>query len=106
MTEFYDSLEPVYTSEQELRALFNAEILPLIESGQLFEHVKESTFPSPSSGQPPGAMSQTVVYRDTQRIVAEAHRFLLKDGSLGGSGQPDPKRLLLGGVLYIIDHHQ
>jgi hypothetical protein len=29
---------------------------------------------------------------------------LKRDGTLGGSGQPDPKELLQGEVLYKIDY--
>lgn len=57
---------------------------------------------SPSSGQPPGTLSQEVYYIDPQTNVemARVHQFVRSDGTLGGSGKPDPKRLFVDGTLY------
>ena len=55
----------------------------------------------PEAGQKPGTLSQTISYRDLDgNEVARAHRYLCPDGTIGGSGRPDPKRLLQDGVLY------
>lgn len=40
---------------------------------------------------------------DEGQKVAGVHQYLRVDGTLGASGRPDPKELLIGGVLYIID---
>jgi hypothetical protein len=56
------------------------------------------------SGQPPCTHSQLMAYLNAQgRQVAIVHQFRRSDGSLGGSGQPDPKQLLHEGTLYILD---
>jgi hypothetical protein len=33
--------------------------------------------------------------------VVVVHQYLRKDGSLGGSGKPDPKKLFHKGKLYV-----
>jgi hypothetical protein len=35
--------------------------------------------------------------------IALVHQYVKPDGSFGGSGQPDPKRLRQGDFLYLID---
>jgi len=35
------------------------------------------------------------------REIARVHQYLRKNGTLGGSGRPDPKKLLHNGVLYV-----
>lgn len=81
----------------ELRRLFNTgdyelrvsrdELIALVES----EHAARS-----GAGEPPGTLSQMVWYFDSQmNRVALVHRYLRPDGTIGGSGRPDPKRLIL-----------
>lgn len=55
-------------------------------------------------GQPLGTVSQFLSYRDakTGEELARVHQYQRPDGSLGGSGKPDPKRLLDDGVIYLI----
>ena len=65
--------------------------------------MKENT-PSPTSNQKPGTKSQILAYLGEHGIeIARAHRYLLPDGSLGGSHKPDPKHILHEGVLYKLD---
>ena len=89
------------TSRAELRAVFNAFVLPRLQSGDYDEPVEESSTAHPDSGQPPGTQSQRVVYLQGGRRVALAHRFVLPDGSFGGSGRPDPKAVLFEGQWLI-----
>ncbi|HEX2049611.1 MAG TPA: hypothetical protein VHJ34_03140 [Actinomycetota bacterium] len=102
MTESYSAESVVEIPASEMRALFNEYFLPRIEAGVLSEGVIISSKASPKSGQPSGTLSQTLAYSDGTRTVATAHRFLLKDGSLGGSGRPDPKSLVWEGTIYVI----
>jgi hypothetical protein len=45
-----------------------------------------------------------VVWRDANgTLVADCHQYLRPDGSIGASGKPDPKRLRIGNVVYIVD---
>jgi hypothetical protein len=44
-----------------------------------------------------------MAYDDASGVmVAVVHQYLRPDGSLGASGLPDPKRLLVNGILYIV----
>lgn len=54
-------------------------------------------------GEPPGTLSQIVAYYGPQGRVAIVHQYLRPDGSLGASGRPDPKQLLLEGTLLIVE---
>lgn len=48
-------------------------------------------------------MSQTVEYRDGfGRRVALVHQYRMRDGSLGGSGKPDPKIVVHNDTAYFL----
>ena len=86
----------------QLRRIFaDAEILKKAASGELTAVVEEEHPAAPEYNQDEGTMSQLLVYYDKSgSAVAEAHQFLKKDGSLGASGQPDPKMVVQGGIQY------
>ena len=45
-----------------------------------------------------------VAYYDVNgNEIVRVHQYLRTDGSFGGSGRPDPKKLRQGDVLYLID---
>ena len=57
--------------------------------------------PDVKAKEPLGTVSQTVSYRDVHNDeVLRVHQYLRPDGSLGGSGMPDPKRLFENGTFY------
>ena len=57
--------------------------------------------PHPRQG-PPGTKSQYIRYFDANgEFVADVHQYLRPDGSLGASGRPDPKRMVVGDELWI-----
>jgi hypothetical protein len=93
-------------SQERLRQIFN--------EGQYWERVQAGEFravllreanPDPiKSGQPVGTKSQILVYLDSNDIqVALVHQYFRPDGTLGGNGRPDPKKVLKDGVLYILN---
>ncbi|MGO9974198.1 MAG: hypothetical protein ACLP01_15635 [Solirubrobacteraceae bacterium] len=90
----------------DLRRLFNTEILPKIREKRYVEVVRSEGIPSPRSGQPIGTKSQMVEYWEpagTHLVkIALVHRYLRADGTLGGSGLPDPKFVVHDGVRYGI----
>jgi hypothetical protein len=92
-----------FTSASELRALFNNLILPRVASGDIIEVVLDSSDPSPLANQPAGTKSQTLGYFVQGKQVATAHRYLLKDDSLGGSGSPDPKMIVHEGFILLVE---
>jgi hypothetical protein len=44
--------------------------------------------------------SQMVAYLDQGQLAAMVHQYLQPDGTLGGSGQPDPKWLRVGNDIW------
>ena len=93
--------EIIYTSPDEVRAIFNTYVLPRIPSGDVAQMIQSSNVPSPSSGQPRGTRSERIVYFDGGQLIAVAHRFVAPDGSIGGSGRPDPKAVRFGNEWLI-----
>lgn len=60
--------------------------------------------PAGPDAPPDCSCSQTIVYLDPQGdTTARALVFYRPDGSIGGSGKPDPKRVLDGGTIYIVE---
>lgn len=72
------------------------------KSGELSEKVLAQNNASSKAHQPPGTISQLIAYFDAKgREVARAHRYLRRDGTLGASGKPDPKKVFKDGKLYV-----
>lgn len=94
----------IYVAADELRKLFNeGGYLQLVQQGTLAEKIYSEGVPAKSAGEPPGTLSQIVAYLDSKgRQVAIVHQYLRTDGSLGGSGRPDPKKLFHQGNIYIV----
>jgi hypothetical protein len=97
----------VRVSETELRKLFNEKYLPLIETGKINGQVMRGAGRHPSlplAQVPYCTESQEVRYFDpkTGEELARAHRYVKPDGQLGASGLPDPKRVIVDGVVYRI----
>jgi hypothetical protein len=94
----------INVSAETLRKLFNESgYWELAKQGKLLEKVYSQAPPQKRSGEPPGTLSQIVAYLDSQgRQVAIVHQYLRKDGSIGGSGRPDPKKLFYQGNLYAL----
>lgn len=91
------------------------ELCKLFNEGRYWEQVKEGTLQPvlkknkhPSStraNEPFCTRSQYIIYIDANgKKVAGVHQYLRADGQLGASGRPDPKELLVDGVLYVLDH--
>jgi hypothetical protein len=92
----------VPAGEWEIRRRFNARFL---------EPEKHGYLAIPEPGAPPGpnapedaVLSRTIIYVDRfGNPQAEAHEFRRADGSIAASGMPDPKRVLEGNTLYVLD---
>lgn len=85
-----------------MRKLFNdGRYFERLKAGELRAVVMEER-PAPSAAnQPPGTRSQMISYRDaTDKEIARVHQYLKPDGTLGASGKPDPKRLLIEDTLF------
>ena len=89
----------------ELRALFGREdYCGRVVRGELLQVVLKDRHPSlPRANEPYCTRSQLVGFVDPAGVrVALVHRYLRVDGSLGASGLPDPKRLILEGIHYYV----
>ena len=93
--------------EAELRRVFNeGRFHDRLTAGELIEVIEREGTPDPRNGQPPGTVSRTSWYTKPGpglgfEKVALVHYYLLADGSIGGSGRHDPKRLILDGVILL-----
>jgi hypothetical protein len=86
----------------ELRRIFNdGRYYHKTQTGDLWEDVLESRHAVPyRSGQPPCTWSQIVAYRDNGgHKIAVVHQYVRTDKTLGASGKPDPKWLLVDGTI-------
>lgn len=83
----------------------NAHIHEKSISGELSVVVIENRHPAlPLAKEPHCTRSEMISYRDSQNFeIARAHRYLRSDGSIGLSGLPDPKRLILEGIMYRLE---
>lgn len=105
MTGGQGYLRPVReVSKAELQRIFNeGRYLERLQANELLASVERSSLAPRGRGQPPGTMSQMVWYFDLQlNRVALVHQYRCPDGTIGASGKPDPKRILLDGeILYV-----
>lgn len=92
----------VEVSVANLQAMFNAaELDKRVAAGEISIDIVKSRPAPPRANQPPGTLSQMIAYRDKDGTeLAAAHRYLKPDGTLGGSGQADPKSMMKDGILY------
>lgn len=72
-------------------------------TGEL-RQVTIASWPAPrSANQIAGTVSVMVEYRDTNgHRIALVHQYVHPDGTLGGSGLPDPKALIHDGIFYLL----
>jgi hypothetical protein len=92
----------VPVSAEQLRQLFaEHKIWERMRHGEFHERVVYDK-PARADVRPKGMRSQIVSYYDpgTGREVARVHQYINRRGELGGSGRPDPKQVLIDGVLY------
>jgi hypothetical protein len=98
-------IQLVTVSPFEIRTMFNeGDYVRRVVSGDLSEKLFREGHPSPEkSGEPFCTRSQIVAYLDKNgRQVALVHQYVRKDGSIGASGKPDPKKLFHQGTLYVV----
>lgn len=74
-----------------------------VETGELHTKILYNRPSHPNSKQPEGTRSQRLGYYDRDgNEVAVVHQFVLPDNTLGASGKPDPKRVLVGTTVYML----
>ncbi len=71
-----------------------------VRSGEFTPVLRDECTPS-STREPAGTRSQMISYLNGEgQRVFTVHQYLRPDGSIGGSGLPDPKFLVEGGIEY------
>src|SRR3990172_8134823 len=86
-----------WVSEDIIRYEFNrGNFVSRVQAGELVSDPHaDHHMERPPPRHPPCTRSQFVIYRTRDgEPVAGVHQYLLPDGRFGGSGKPDPKRLV------------
>lgn len=85
----------------------NWEIRDLFNSNGIWDRVIQNEYTlqriscrPPAVPMPHGTRSMYMAIMDGTVKVAEVHYYQLPDGSIGGSGKPDPKVLCINGEVY------
>jgi hypothetical protein len=90
-----------------MRDIFNrGRFAERVASGELTMTIKRSKPCVNSSIRDwtPGTLSQELRYYDKDNnLVAKTHRYLRPDGKLAASGLEDPKRVVEGQTMYILE---
>ncbi len=72
-----------------------------VERGELMAGLWKDRHLRRPRNEPPCTRSQMLIYWTEHREpVALVHQYVRPDGSLGASGQPDPKRIVVGEIVY------
>jgi len=76
-----------------------------VKRGNLKMELVADSHPSkPKAREPYCTRSQMVRYRRLDGTpVAIVHRYLRQDGSIGGSGKPDPKKIYLADRIVAVE---
>lgn len=92
-------------TEDEIRQAFNdGQFWDKAQSGELIPATLRSNhLKRPGRKGPLCTRSELIVYYTSDRQpVAWVHQYLRPDGTLGGSGRPDPKRLVIEGRIMAV----
>jgi hypothetical protein len=71
--------------------------------GELSAVIDRDYLAPSSQRQPAGTRGQRVLYFEGDVQVAVVHQYLQPDGRLGASGLPDPKWLLDGATILMVE---
>lgn len=94
-----------YISQHELRDLFNnGDYWGKVQQGELTTKMKRDNHPSPPRADLPFCTRSQIIeyWREERQRLALVHQYLKPDGTIGGSGRPDPKLLVENGVRYRV----
>lgn len=94
-----------WVSKDIIRQIFNeSQFVEKVQAGIFHARLKRNShLSSPPPTEPYCTNSQIVMYYDeNDAVVAIVHQYLRPNGTLGGSGKPDPKRLFIGGRIISV----
>ena len=102
--------EPEWVSKERIQELFNqCQYYELALRGELRQRVfRYDNHLKPKQrqklGEPRCTRSQIVVYYNSEgHPIALVHQYKRKNGDLGQSGRPDPKRLFISGKTIAVN---
>lgn len=103
-TPSFWSSEPIWVTKQEIREAFNTGgFLHKLAKGELVETLLRDKHARPESHEPYCTRSQMVAYKTPEgNLVALVHQYRRRDGKIGASGLPDPKRLLYNNRILAV----
>lgn len=87
----------------EMRRIFNESgYAEMAASGVFSTRLEEDDHPTCTLAKEPHCTrSQLVSYWTSDgQMVALVHQYLRPDGTIGATGRPDPRKLLIDGVIY------
>src|SRR5437879_4173833 len=88
-----------------IRTRFNAMLIAQrADQGLIGIAILSDDLAPPGANQVPGTRSQFIHYSDSSGSLAGCHRYLRPDGTVGGSGRPDPKWLRVGTQVWKVSH--
>lgn len=94
-----------WVSEDIIRETFNSsQYYEQVKAGILTTYTKRNSQPTPPPpGEPTGTRSQIVYYYSPDNeFLAVVHQYMRPDGTIGGSGLPDPKRIYINGRILAV----
>jgi len=100
-----DQLPVEFVSNHIIRQEFNQQqIIERVKEGKVVAHLKRNShLAHPPQGEPYCTNSQIIYYYErTGGLLAVAHQYYRPDATLGGSGKPDPKRLVLEDKILAV----
>jgi len=99
------SQTPEWVTPETIRQAFNScQLWQRLKSGELYQTVFSERHPDPpTKSEPLCTWSQMCVYwTQNGQPIAMVHQYLRPDGTIGGSGKPDPKRILVENKLLAV----
>jgi hypothetical protein len=89
--------------KNSIRERFNAcQIYERLQNNELTSTIFKSKHRSPQT-EPVCTSSQVVIYWDSRgNPLAMVHQYLRPDGTIGGSGKPDPKWIVLDDKVLVL----
>lgn len=88
-----------------IRTQFNAMLLPQqTDRGLVTLTILSDDLAPPGANQVPRTRSQFIEYSDAVGPLAKCHRYLRPNGTIAGSGLPDPKWLRTSVEVWIPSH--
>jgi hypothetical protein len=105
MTPLQEELPIEWVSKNTIRQIFNQEkYLGRVKNGEFIVYRKRNSHPTPPpKGEPFCTYSQILYYYTKEGFpVAVVHQYLRPDGEIGGSGLPDPKRIILSDRIIAV----